>query len=189
MAEVLSPLKSKCVAGHHGASEKSGLKMGTRALSGLWQIAGWDDFESAAQPVLSSLGLKDGGTFRIAQHADGATAWRIAPDRILIETADPNLENAPELMKLDLSHARSVITLEGPSSRDLLSQLVAIDVTPMAFKPGEFFQTGIHHVGVLIHCLNSDRFDILVPGTWASSVWEALYENALPHGVETLEVA
>ncbi|MEM9631656.1 MAG: hypothetical protein AAGA50_10050 [Pseudomonadota bacterium] len=190
MVDVLSPLKTKTKAGRHGAAGDTGVALGTRSIKGLWQLAGWSGFEAAAEPVLKRLGFVDAGTFREARRSESATAWRIAPDKILLETADElGDEQSAELAVLDLGHARTAITLTGPAARELLSQLIAIDVSPAAFRPGEFLQTGIHHIGVLIHCLEVDRFDILVPGTWAESVWEVLFDNALPHGVEVREAA
>ncbi|MES0885374.1 sarcosine oxidase subunit gamma [Roseibium sp. SCP14] len=188
MVDVLSPLKTKTKAGRHGAAGDTGVTLGIRSIEGLWQLAGWSGFETAAEPILKRLGLEDAGTFREARRTDHATAWRIAPDKILLETARGlGDQQSADLAVLDLGHARAAITLNGPAARDLLSQLIAIDVSTAAFRPGEFIQTGIHHIGVLIHCLEADRFDILVPGTWAESVWEVLFDNALPHGVEVRE--
>ena len=51
-------------------------------------------------------------------------------------------------------------------------------------------------MGVLVQCVDSgdgrdggnggdgERFEILVPYTWAESVWEVIVENALQFGVE-----
>lgn len=190
MLEPLSPLKTKCISGQHGAAGKAGVVLGTRGLNGLWQIAGWDEFEKTADPTLRSLGLEGLGTYRQSQTAGDVTSFRTAPDRLLLEgCGDLTAHGSAELMVLDLGHARTVITLEGPAARDLLSQVIAIDFTAGAFDAGEFLQTGIHHVGVLIHCTGSNRFEILVPCTWAETIWEVLFENAVPHGLTIKEAA
>lgn len=86
------------------------------------------------------------------------------PDKLLLEGSGDLTPHASEdLIVLDLGAA---ITLEGTVSRDLLGQLIAIDTSHTAFEPGAFVQTGLHHVGVLIHCTVPYSFDILVPGTW-----------------------
>ena len=184
MADAISPLKGKCVAGRHGADGDAGVTLGSRNIAGLWQIAGWRGFKAAAAPVLAGLGLRDGGSYRTAESTGSATAWRIAPDKILIECAGRlEAETSEKLAVLDLSHSRAVITVSGPAARDLMSQVISVDASAAAFKPGEFIQTGIHDVGVLIHCTGEDDFDILAPGTWAEAVWEFLQDNALPHGL------
>lgn len=158
--------------------------MGARQINGLWQIAGWEEFETVAAPVLQSLGLASIGSYRISLRSDTVTAWRVAPDRILIEGSGDLSEHASEqLAVLDLGHARTAITLSGPAVRDLLSQVVSVDMSPEAFGTGEFVQTGLHHVGVLLGCTGPDSFEVLVPCTWGETVWEALLHNALPHGV------
>lgn len=190
MVEILSPLKTKCVSGQYGASGEAGLKLSQRPLRGLWQVAGWDTFETAAAPALADLGLDGLGGYRHAQRNAGVTAFRIAPDKLLIEgCGDLSGHASDELVVLDLSHARVAIALSGFAARDLLMQVVAIDLSETAFQPGEFVQSGIHHVGVLIHCTGFDTFEILVPGTWAETTWEVLFENALPHGLVVAEAA
>lgn len=184
MAEVLSPLHRKLSPGHQGAVGATGVTLGNRTVGSLWQIAGWAAFEAAATPVAQHFGLTGIGGYRAAQQSDSATSWRIAPDRLLLEgTGDLTGFGSDALVTLDLSHAKTVITLSGPAARDLLAQVVAIDTAEGVFSPGEFVQTGIHHVAVLIHCTGGDAFDILVPVTWAETVWEVLLTNARPHGV------
>ena len=187
MIEMLSPLKGKCVDGRDGASGPAGVTIGIRSVNDLWQIAGRQGFKSAADLVLKALGLPGGrGSYRTSQKAEVVTSWRIAPDKLLLEgSGDLTPHESEYLMVLDLGHARAA----RPASRDLLAQLIAISTSNTSFEPGAFVQTGLHHVGVLIHCTGPDSFDILVPGTWAESVWEVLFDSALPHGVTVKEAA
>lgn len=190
MPELLSALHRKTIPGRHGATGGEAITLSTRPLQGLWQLAGWDDFDAAAKPALDHLGLTGPGDYKCAQSGERGTAWRIAPDKMLIETnADLSGFGSDALAVLDLGHARTVITLQGDAARRLLSQVVAVDVSVAAFAPGMFLQTGMHHVGVLIHCTGDLSFDILTPPTWAESVWNLLFDNALPHGIQILEAA
>jgi len=185
MVEMLSPLKGKAVPGRYGSAGDAGISLGTRPIAGLWQIAGWQYFDQAAAPVLATMGLANGGSYRRAEQAGAVTAWRIAPDKILIEGAgDLTPHSTDNLVTLDLGHARTAITLCGPAARDLLMQVCAVDCSVAAFAPGAFIQTGIHHVGVLIYCAGPDSFDMFVPGTWAETIWDILEQNAIPHGYE-----
>ena len=190
MPKTRLPLESKCVAGHHGTISDSCVILSVREVRGLWQIAGWDNFSVAAKSALKLLGSQKLGDYRIAQDLSAATVWRISPDKVLIESSvDLSAFASADLAVLNLSHARTIIKLAGSASRDLLAQLVAIDVTFASFKPGEFLQTSIHHVGVLVHCTGKMEFDIFVPGTWAEAIWDYLYDNALPHGLLVKEAA
>ncbi|WP_136439314.1 sarcosine oxidase subunit gamma [Pacificoceanicola onchidii] len=190
MVEVRSPLRERITPGQFGAPGDAGVVLGNRTLAGLWQIAGWSDFDEAADPVLQALGLTALGSYRQAQQAAGVRAWRTAPDRMLFETPqDLTPFNSAALAVLDLGHARTCITLSGPIARDVLAQVIAVDTAPDVLKPGMFLQTGLHSVAVLVHCTGPDAFEILVPVTWAESVWDILFENALPYGIAVREAA
>ena len=185
MVERLSSMKSKLIPGHFGASGVAGVVLGERPVAILQQVAGWQGFEDVAAPMLADLGLTGLGGYRSAQVVKGCTAWRTAPDKVLIEGAkDLSPYANDELVTLDLSHARTAITLRGANARDVLAQVIAIDTSPQAFTVGDFLQTGIHHVGVLIHCTAADSFEILTPVTWAETLWEVLEHNAAPFGYE-----
>ncbi|WP_298853035.1 sarcosine oxidase subunit gamma [uncultured Ruegeria sp.] len=187
MLELKSSLNTKLQAGRLGAQGDTGITLGERPVRDLWQIAGWQEFETAAIKVLSDLGLGGLGSYSLASMAKGRTTWRIAPDKILIENTG-NLSDymSADLATLDLSHARTVISLSGRKSRDVLSQLIAVDVSDDAFPEGRFLQSGIHHVGELIQCVGDNAFEIYVPVSWAETVWEAICENAMPYGIEII---
>ena len=188
MLDRLSPLAHEVKPGIHGASSDVPVVLGQRPILSLWQIAGWSDFEKAAQKALADSGLTNLGDFRTAQKGEATTAYRIAPDRLLIEGApDLTCHATDDLVALDLSHARCVITLEGPQARTVLSQLTGVDVSERQFRPGHFVQTGMHHIGVLLSCVAGDRFDLIVPSTWAATLWDALCVNATPFGYEVRE--
>lgn len=190
MVDRLSPLKSAMIGGRYGRVGKTGVTLGERPVTDLWQIAGWSNFAVAATPVLEALGLTGCGDYRTSRRAGSATCYRIAPDKMLIEGGgDVSAFMSENLATLDLSHARTAITLGGVNARDVLAQAIAIDVCPDIFVENQFLQTGIHHVPVLIHCLGPERFEILVPVTWAEAIWEAMCLNASPHGYEILEAA
>ncbi|MEM1079393.1 MAG: sarcosine oxidase subunit gamma family protein [Pseudomonadota bacterium] len=188
MVEPRSPIAGILEPGVFGAAGTSGVALGNRRLNGLCQIAGWDGFAAAADPALRGLGLDGLGDFRNARSVEAVTAWRIAPDKLWLEGAGDLGAHASEaLMVLDLGHTRTVLTLAGPDARDLLSALISVDTRASALPPGEFVQCGLHHVGVLIHCTGPQTFDILVPGSWAESLWDLILQAALPFGVTVTE--
>jgi heterotetrameric sarcosine oxidase gamma subunit len=69
-----------------------------------------------------------------------------------------------------------------PVVEDLLARLAPLDVSLPAFPVGTFAQTGIHHVGVLLRRISAEIFEILIPVTWAATIWELIGDAAAPFG-------
>jgi heterotetrameric sarcosine oxidase gamma subunit len=63
------------------------------------------------------------------------------------------------------------LRIERTAAAELLARLAPLDFDLSAFPVGSFAQTGINHVGVLIHRLREEWFDVLVPYTWLDSIW------------------
>ncbi|MGH1467066.1 MAG: sarcosine oxidase subunit gamma [Cognatishimia sp.] len=184
MLEPKSPLSKYLVPTMVGAQGDDSLCLSERPISSLWQIAGWADFDAAAKSVLTKLGVQS-GDYRHKGAQGDVSCYRVAPDRILIEGCQ-NLDEfaAENLVVLDLSHARTVICISGAQARTALAKLCAVDTSAEAFQPGQFIQTGMHHIAVLMQCLSDEEFEIQLPGTWAVSLWEAICFNAEPFGYE-----
>ncbi len=81
----------------------------------------------------------------------------------------------------ELSSSRTRIQISGAPARDLLAKCAPIDFHTSQFKPGSFVMTGMHHVPVLIHCLDADTFHIYVMRTFALSIWEHITDAALEY--------
>ncbi len=67
-------------------------------------------------------------------------------------------------------------------AEEVMARLAPIDFRASSMPVDSFVQTGIHHVGVLIHRTTEMQFEILTPVTWARSVWELICLNATPFG-------
>lgn len=91
-------------------------------------------------------------------------------------------ETGPDLVRLDLSEARIRLRLDGPDTAGMLARVVSVNTSLAAFAPGSFVQTGLHQVGVLIDRLSEDRFDVLVPQSWARSVGGVLQLHLTDRG-------
>jgi sarcosine oxidase subunit gamma len=83
-----------------------------------------------------------------------------------------------------LDGARTRLLIEGPAARALLARLLAIDLDPKVFPLRGFAQTGIHHVAGLLLRSSEDRYELLVPRTFAASTWEVLLDAARSFGYE-----
>ncbi|WP_210339029.1 hypothetical protein [Ensifer sp. ENS04] len=141
----------------------------------LTQIAGWRHFNEVADRALRTLSLFSPKDFRSPYRREGATAWRIAPDRVLIRSFEkPDLASSEDLVTLDLSDARVCLVIEGAGAAPLLSRVIALDFSEGSFPTGTFAQSALHHVGVLVDRTGPEQFTLLIPTTWAVSLTDLL---------------
>lgn len=189
MPELYSPVAAVLMPGRHGAVLPAGpgVTLSEGSAGGIVQLAGWSNFEAAARRVTTALGFVDAGDFRTARTVNGIRLFRTAPDRLLLTGIDgtglpADRPGDEDLAVLDLSHARRVITIDGPAAEDVMARMAAVDFRRSAFPVNAFAQTGIHHVGVIVHRLTETRFDVLTPVTLTRSIWEAFELNARSFG-------
>lgn len=191
MLERHSALDACRIAGDFGVSDASqpALLFSERPLGNLLQIAGWEDFEKYCSPIVDEFGFKNFGNYRSVQGFDTTECFAIAPDKILVRHKDDQAYDRLcstidpcKLAIVDLSHARCVISIAGEASEALMARLAGIDFSLAAFPVGDFVQTGIHHVGVLIKRDETNVFEIIIPFTWAASIWDYLCTCALGFG-------
>lgn len=147
-------------------------------LGHLTQLAGWSDFNKTVDYAFRTQGLSVPSDYRSAVRGGMAVIWRIAPDRVLVrsETALA-LESANDVSVLDLSDSRVCLALQGPGASGLLSRVAALDFSDAAFPVGQFAQTAIHHISVLIDRQDGEHFTVLIPTTFARSIASFLTQH------------
>ncbi len=170
----------------HGLPVSGSLSDGTRVtvdeveIGCLTQLAGWSGFEAAAERLLRSIALPLPRDHRESSSTGLATAWRLAPDRLLVQSeAKLGVSSTADVAILDLSEARICLSIAGPGAAGLLSRVVPLDFSEAAFPSGTFAQTGLHHVGVLIDRKTAENFLVFVPTTWARSLTALLADHLL----------
>ena len=157
----------------------------------LVQVSGWDPyFETAIAPALKGLGLSGLGEYNEAQVGTHCICFRTAPNRLLIwqreagnalvrlEVLDPAASPV-----LDLSHGRVRITIDGSQAQDLMARLSTIDFRERAFADLAFAQTEIHHTSCMIFRPHSGTYELLVPSSYARSLWDFVCDVARPFGL------
>lgn len=181
MLELKTPIGAQfaVAAAHTGAApDPSAVKLTAASPGALVQLAGWGTFAEAVEPALRILEFAGLGDYKTARIADGSICYRLARDRVLLRSN--NIERLmratswlppADVASLDLSHARWVLQVEGARAPDLLARLAPLDFSLPAFPVESFTQTGIDHVGVLVHRRTAERFEVLVPYTWMDSIW------------------
>ena len=85
---------------------------------------------------------------------------------------------------LDQSDGQVAIGIGGGNVRAALAKGIAVDLHPDSFKPGDTAATLLGHVPVHLARTGADDFEILVPRSYAASLWESLGEMAAEFGYE-----
>lgn len=169
------------------------LRISHAPIGSLIQISGWaPDFEAAVLPTLEQLGLSGLGHFDRAQIGSDCICFRTAPNRLLIWQKVPEdllaqlgaLDPAVSPI-LDLSHGRVQISVSGVKATDLMTRLTSIDLRDRSFPMNAFAQTEIHHTSCLIFRSESGLYELLLPSSYARSLWSYICDVARPLGLQT----
>ncbi len=194
MLERASALAGYCQTGRFGdvGPDGPGVTLSEVRDAGPVQIAAWPDTLPTVGAMLAELvGVEAApGPLRSIEGPKGRLLrmqplvfWLTGADT---KTLDAALAIEPETgTALDLSHARTVIRLEGPHAADLLNRGLPLDLSPEAFPEGACGASAIHHVAVLLHRRDHGAgagFDLYVPRSLAVSTWEFLTETAAQWG-------
>ena len=202
MVEIVSALAGRLHAGAFGQTG-DGIGVTLREVKGrdLVQVGAWPDTSNRAfAQVAAELALPEVPDPRSPEgrrsigNAD-VTLFRVGPDKVWLSGPYEaglgarlgKLFTAADAVVTELGHSRTTVRLLGPKTRDVLAQLVAIDLDPMQFPPGSFAATGIHHVGCLVHyardLAGNPVFDLYLPRSFAASLVEGIELAALPYGL------
>jgi heterotetrameric sarcosine oxidase gamma subunit len=83
----------------------------------------------------------------------------------------------------DQSDGRTIIHLSGAHARDVLAKGVPIDLHPRAFRTGDTAITMVAHVGMQFWQVDeTPTYELIVPRSFAASVWGWLTESAAEFG-------
>ena len=162
------------------------------------EIVGWDLLQAAAwsgrgdalrQTLADQLGVDPPATPNRRVAADGIELLTVAPDRLwcLGPEPDSRLAGLPAIdprtgcvTRLGHSHAR--VRIEGPGTRRLLAQEIAIDLSAPAFAADTLARTSLHHVPVVLLCIDAATdapvFDLFLPRSFAASTFAYLLDLA-----------
>ena len=88
---------------------------------------------------------------------------RMMPDKILADL-DGALEGKFGAVAI-VTDAYERIRIEGPDVKEVLAQIVALDLTSTSFPAGTSARTGFGKASALVHKLRKDAFDIYVDAT------------------------
>jgi methylglutamate dehydrogenase subunit D len=149
------------------ALERVGIRFAEAPDFVLTQVAGEPKALKTAFP-------KQPDAVGVAVDYAGKVIMRIGPNHLWIIGTPPEPHDG--LFLTPLSSSRSRIMLEGSNVRAVLAKCAAIDFHDKTFTSGKFVMTGIHHMPVLIHCVEPDNFHVYGLRTFALSLWEVLVD-------------
>ncbi|MEO5692499.1 MAG: sarcosine oxidase subunit gamma family protein [Usitatibacter sp.] len=153
------------------------------------QVSTWPDSDAAARSCIAGVvGLElPPGANTAAMDGPNRILW-LGPHRwLVVAPLAPDRDLAAELAAglppaiaavVDVGAGRQVLQVSGSRTRDLLAKELPIDLHPSAFPVGHCVQGSMAHVGVLIHALAANTFDIFVYRAFARHLREMLEDAA-----------
>lgn len=156
--------------------------------AGLVSVAFWQDgMERFGPDLCSSLNgvLPIDGT--TATSVENGHIYRIARNRLLVQSdTDHDLFGKirssladDQAAVSDLSHARTVISMSGWNSPDVLSRCLPIDCCSDGLPVDHYVQTFLQDATVLLHRNSERKYRLMVPTSFAKSVSERLSKRAI----------
>ena len=168
------------------------LLLGDVRPAAILQLQAWPDTLSTLEAVVTQM--PGGGGLPTTGHATafgGGMIMALGAGRYVIALYDAEIVaswrtafSTQDAAIVDLSHGRTILSLEGEAAAELLSRCAPIDLRANAFPPGRIAQTAIHHVDVLIHRRNEAHFDIWALRSFAESLVEWLIDAGAELGIE-----
>ena len=84
---------------------------------------------------------------------------------------------------VDQSHGHTIVNIEGPKARDLLSKGTGIDLHPTVFKPDHVAHTSLFHHSVTIdRRVGASSYDVHMMRGFAQDLFEHLTAHAADYG-------
>ncbi|MDE1991715.1 MAG: sarcosine oxidase subunit gamma [Rhizobiaceae bacterium] len=108
----------------------------------------------------------------------GPQEWLAVSEALGAESLarDLGMLDAARVSFFEQSDGRVLLRLSGPSVRRILAKCVAIDLHPQAFAVGSSANMLCCHVGANLALVGPESFEIIVPRSYAGSVFEELME-------------
>ena len=178
MAEALSAL-----AGMTASAGGEQVTLSEAPFRALAQVQAWPTTPRAMSDALSTLPLGEIPPIGKASERGGFLVAYVAPGRFMI--AGPDADLPARLADLipasagavtDLSHGRTILSLEGEAAAEVLQKCVALDLADAGFPVGRAAATMIHHIDVLIVRRRDKRFDLWVLRSFAETLAEWLLD-------------
>lgn len=174
------PRKSALPAGQSALSFGPDLTISERRVSSIWQITAWPgEMAKAGKAAAKAAGAKEAPGPLAAIEGKKATLVRTEPLRWLLISEDelPAPDPGKAGTVLDLTHARTVIRVEGAETPALLARNIPLDLRPEQFPEGSAATSSLDHTAVTL-IARAGGVELLVFRSLARSLWHHLETSA-----------
>lgn len=125
--------------------------------------------EAAVEAALS-------GDSELSLRRCGPGEWLVVSRLLSQQTVEERLSAVAGLSFLDQSDGKVVMSIAGPSVRRILAKCVAVDLHADVFAEGFSANMLCCHVGANVARTGGDAFEIIVPRSYAGTVFEEMTE-------------
>ena len=177
--------------GCYGADGEGGIILAEIKAATQMQFAAWPDtLDHMGAVFLATAGVaavpEAGSVSRAGDisllRVEPLKWWLVSPAPLAMPLSVASRGGSVFGAVLDISDARCWITVTGPRAATLLGHCLPIDLRSAAFADDAVVSSAIHHVGVTLWRAD-DGFNLLVPRSYAASIWQLLFELAQQYGV------
>ncbi|TDK39270.1 sarcosine oxidase subunit gamma [Rhizobium deserti] len=119
----------------------------------------------------------------IAIRACGPSEWLAVSQTAGAEHVAAQLSAIPGVSLAEQSDGKVLMAIAGPSVRRILAKCVAVDLHPDVFAEGQSANMMCCHVVANLARTGADTFEIIVPRSFAGSVFEELTEMGREHAL------
>ncbi len=189
MADPVSALDGHIVSGRFGNAAHPAVAIEEVGEFCLIQLAAWPE-------TVSALGIKTAEAFDIPG-APGPGKFVETKDGLLLRveplkwwlvalgeaSVSPPAVSPDEGSLLDMSQSRAWLKFRGDKAQTLLNHFLPVDLREASFPPGSVASTAFHHTGVTVWRTDGE-YNLLLPRSFAVSLWEMLRDSAKQYGLE-----
>ena len=92
--------------------------------------------------------------------------------------------NEEEAVLLNLSDSRTIVRIVGNDSRKVLAKGISIDLHADVFPIQATAHTMVENIGVLLHRVDLEVFELYIPRSYSANVWSWLTRSAEEFGYQ-----
>lgn len=151
---------------------KAGVTLTPLAEGPLWSVALFPGGAKGAAKALKTLGLVFPVPGTWAQNGEARIVWTGRDQALLSGPLPGGLDGHAAVT--DQSGGWAGIALSGPAARAALARLVALDLRPAVFGPGQAARCGLNHVPAVLICTGAETFELRVFRSMARTAWHEL---------------
>ena len=174
-----------------GARSQGSSSVSEAPMQGMITLRGNLADPALVAAVTGLTGADMPSTRQITQGKGGSLGW-MSPDELLILVPHQGVTDAvrdlsaalkdQHALVCNVSDARAVFTLSGPTAREVLAKLCPVDLAPGQFETGELRRTRVAQVAAAFWVDAQGDFTLICFRSVAQYVFNLLTEAALPGG-------